>query len=226
MAGKQGRRAKRRKPKQSYEELQSAISKKENTKQFMSRFNQELYEELEADFNLLIKSTVADLTSDAQRGGYSPVLTGFFASNWKAGIKPVEKIETTKDTEWESIKTTTKKIGGRRKTVLAMGQSPLIKQRHVVPNFQLKQKVYIGNSAKYATYALMSRKSKLISYAQGGGGGTTNLNKRIEEIMTDRKANIRIGAGVVGGMFFSRLRTSYEPGYAPRTGYIPTRGSS
>ena len=107
MAGKQGRRAKRRKPKQSYASLQESISKRETAKDFVENFAQDLYDELEADFNLLIKTTVADLTSDAQKGGYSPVLTGFFASNWKAGPAPIVKDQTPKDTKWERIKTTT-----------------------------------------------------------------------------------------------------------------------
>jgi len=225
MAGKQGRRAKRRKPKETYSELQAKIAKKEKPKQFVNRFKKDLYAELEADFNQLIKTTVADLTSDAQQGGYSPVLTGFFASNWKAGINPIPKDEVPAGTEWEKVKTTTIRVGTKRKTVLAMGQSPLIKQRHIVPEFKLNQRVYIGSAAKYASYALMSRKSKLVSYAQGGAG-TTNINKRIGEIMTDRKVETRIGAGVRGGIMTGRFRRKFEPGYSPQTKYIPTKGSS
>ena len=216
------RRAKRRKPKQSYAELRASISTRETVKDFVDNFTQDLYDEIEADFNLLIKTTVADLTSDSQYGGYSPVLTGFFASNWKAGVKPIDKTETPKGTEWESIKKKTIRVGGKTKTVLAPGYTPLIKQIHVVPDFKLKQRVYIGSAAKYASYALLSRKSKLPSYTQGGAG-LTNLNKRIEEIMTDRKADIRVGAGVRGGMFTGRFRRNFEPGYRPQTQYIPLK---
>jgi hypothetical protein len=216
------RRAKRRKPKQSYAELRASISTRETVKDFVDNFTQDLYDEIEADFNLLIKTTVADLTSDSQHGGYSPVLTGFFASNWKAGVKPIDKTETPKGTEWESIKKKTIRVGGKTKTVLAPGYTPLIKQIHVVPDFKLKQRVYIGSAAKYASYALLSRKSKLPSYTQGGAG-LTNLNKRIEEIMTDRKADIRVGAGVRGGMFTGRFRRNFEPGYRPQTQYIPLK---
>ena len=216
------RRAKRRKPKQSYAELRASISTRETVKDFVDNFTQDLYDEIEADFNLLIKTTVADLTSDSQHGGYSPVLTGFFASNWKAGVKPIDKTETPKGTEWESIKKKTIRVGGKTKTVLAPGYTPLIKQIHVVPDFKLKQRVYIGSAAKYASYALLSRKSKLPGYTQGGAG-LTNLNKRIEEIMTDRKADIRVGAGVRGGMFTGRFRRKFEPGYRPQTQYIPLK---
>jgi len=216
------RRAKRRKPKQSYASLQASISKRETAKDFVENLAGDLYAELEADFNLLIKTTVADLTSDGQKGGYSPVLTGFFASNWKAGVKPIDKTETPKGTEWESIKKKTIRVGGKTKTVLAPGYTPLIKQRHVIPGFRLDQRVYIGSAAKYASYALLSRKSKLPSYTQGGAD-STNLNKRIEEIMTDRKADIRVGAGVRGGMFTGRIRRKFEPGYRPQTQYIPLK---
>ena len=218
------RRARRRKSKQSYGELQAALSAKERP---IEDLESDLYAEIEADFNLLIKATVADLTSDAAKGGYSPVLTGFFASNWKAGTSAISKTENVRGTEWERIKNRTKtiKIGSKTKTVLASGQSSLIKQRHSVPEFSLKNRVFIGNAAKYSSYALMSPKSRLVAYLSGGGGGTTSINQRIDEIMTDRKASIKIGAGVEGGAFFGRLRTKSEPGFTPRTGYTSTQGS-
>ena len=59
------RRAKRRKPKQSYAELQASISKRSTAKEFVDNLSEDLYAELEADFNQLIKTTVADLTSDS-----------------------------------------------------------------------------------------------------------------------------------------------------------------
>jgi len=216
------RRARRRKSKQSYGELQAALSAKERP---IEDLESDLYAEIEADFNLLIKATVADLTSDAAKGGYSPVLTGFFASNWKAGTSAISKTENIKGTEWDKIRKKTIKIGTKTKTVLASGQSPLIKQRHSVPEFSLKNRVFIGNAAKYSSYALMSPKSRLVAYLSGGGGGTTSINQRIDEIMTDRKASIKIGAGVEGGAFFGRLRTKSEPGFTPRTGYTSTQGS-
>ena len=222
------RRARRRKSSQSYGELQAALSAKERP---IENLESDLYAEIEADFNLLIKATVADLTSDAAKGGYSPVLTGFFASNWKAGTSAIGKTEKINGTQWERIKDKTKtiKIGGKTKTVLAAGQSPLIKQRHSVPEFSLKNRVFIGNAAKYSSYALMSPKSRLVAYLSGGGGGTTSINQRIDEIMTDRKASIKIGAGVRDEGVVASLRSKYEPGYnppPPRTGYSFTKGSS
>ena len=85
------RSARKRKPKQSYAELQAALSRKETPDKFMSNIEEELYAEIEADFNLLNQTTVSDLTSNATKGGYSPVLTGFFASNWKAGTKQITR---------------------------------------------------------------------------------------------------------------------------------------
>ena len=220
------RRARRRKSSQSYGELQAALSAKERP---IENLESDLYAEIEADFNLLIKATVADLTSDATKGGYSPVLTGFFASNWKAGTSAISKTENIKGTEWDKIRKKTIKIGTKTKTVLAPGQSSLIKQRHSVPEFSLKNRVFIGNAAKYSSYALMSPKSRLPAYLSGGGGGTTSINQRIDEIMTDRKASIKIGAGVRDEGVVASLRIKYEPGYnppPPRTGYSFTKGSS
>ena len=54
------RRARRRKPKQSYAELQAALSRKETPEKFMSNIEEDLYAEIEADFNLLIQTTVSD----------------------------------------------------------------------------------------------------------------------------------------------------------------------
>jgi len=213
------RRAGRRKPKQSYAELQAALSRKETPGKFMSDIQKDLYADIEADFNLLIQTTVSDLTSDATKGGYSPVLTGFFASNWKANKRPINRTETPKGTEWERIRKTTKTIGKKKETILAAGQTPLIKQRHEVPEFKLKDRVYIGSAVKYAPYALMSPKSRLINYV-AGGGGTASLNQRINEIMTDKKADIRIGRGVYGGKQLYNLRkiTEVKPP-SPRVGY-------
>ena len=43
--------------------------------------------------------------------------------------------------------------------------------------------------------------------------------------MTDRKADVRIGGNVFGGIETARLRREYEPGFRPRTGYKKTQGS-
>jgi hypothetical protein len=219
------RRARRRKPKQSYAELQAALSRKETPDKFMSNIEKDLYAEIEDDFNLLIQATISDLTSDADEGGYSPVLTGFFASNWKANKRPINRTETLKGTAWENIRKTTRVIGGKKTTVLSPGYEPIIEQRHAVPEFKLKDRVYIGSAVKYAPYAAMSPKSKLLNYISGGGGGTASLNQRLNEIMTDKKADVRIGGNVFGGIETARLRREYEPGFRPRTGYEKTQGS-
>ena len=213
------RSARKRKPKQSYAELQAALSRKETPDKFMSNIEEELYAEIEADFNLLIQTTVSDLTSNAQDGGYSPVLTGFFASNWKANKRPINRTETPKGTAWENIRKTTRVIGGKKTTVLSPGYEPIIEQRHAVPEFKLKDRVYIGSAVKYAPYAAMSPKSDLLNYISGAVGGTASLNQRLNEIMTDRKADVRIGGNVFGGIGTARLRKEYEPDFRPRTGY-------
>ena len=51
----------------------------------------ELESELTVCFNNLANAVVKDLTSDStsSKGGYSPVLTGFVASSWKASSSTI-----------------------------------------------------------------------------------------------------------------------------------------
>ena len=55
--------------------------------------------------------------------------------------------------------------------------------RHYVPKrFRLNQSTYIGNTARYTEWALVSRKSRLVEYILGAGG----LSEKIDRIFTDK----------------------------------------
>ena len=59
-------------------------------KAFAKMIEDDLTDEIEIQLNSFVRSVVSDLTSDGQKRGVSPVLTGFFASSWKAGLnRPV-----------------------------------------------------------------------------------------------------------------------------------------
>ena len=148
-------------------------------------------EEIEAQFNGFIRAVVSDLTSDGSKNGVSPVLTGFFASSWKASLnRPDRKDRRENFPEWNRIKYTHTK-----NPRLLPGFKPLIRQRHPVPNdISIKKSVFIGNTAKYAPYALYSRKSQVFPYLAGGAGRfNEGLSQKIDRIFTDKQPDIRVG---------------------------------
>ncbi len=55
-------------------------------KAFSKMIEDDLTDEIEVQLNSFVRSVISDLTSDGQKRGVSPVLTGFFASSWKAGL--------------------------------------------------------------------------------------------------------------------------------------------
>ena len=168
----------------------------QKAKDFAKGIGDDLRDEVEVQLNGFVRAVVSDLTSDAKKGGVSPVLTGFFASSWKAGLtRPRRTDERESFTPWSNIKTTTIKVGGRSKTVLAPGQKPYIKQRHSVPtNFRINQPVFIGNTSKYAPEAVLSPKSQVNAYLFGGSGGfKEGLNQKIDRFFTDKRPDIRVG---------------------------------
>ncbi len=180
----------------------------QKAKDFAQGIGDDLRDEIEVQLNGFVRSVVSDLTSDGKKGGVSPVLTGFFASSWKAGLtRPNRNEERESFTPWSNIKTTTIKVGGKSKTVLASGQKPYIKQRHSVPtNFTLNKSVFIGNTAKYAPEAILSPKSQVFAYLAGGSGSfKEGLTQKIDRFFTDKRPDIRVGGDVD-----SASRISYQ----------------
>ena len=153
-----------------------------NSGDLTSALERDLQNTITQDLNDLVAATVADLSVQS----VSPVLTGFFASSWKASSSPVRPVEKRENfPKWAGIKYTHTK-----KPRLLPGFSPLIEPRHPVRNtFRLNQSVFIGNTAKYTPYALVSPKAKIISFLQGPNG----LNAMINTFMSDKKTDIRVG---------------------------------
>jgi hypothetical protein len=143
----------------------------------------ELESELTVCFNNLANAVVKDLTSDSTKGGYSPVLTGFVASSWKASSSPVSYNENVYGySPWNALKI---------KAIKKQPFTPKIEQRHQIPKFTLKQTMYIANTANYIPYAFASGKNKVPHYIHGGA-----LAKTVDRIFTDKKGALTQGTTV------------------------------
>ena len=156
------------------------MARQKDAKGFAKDLKEDLLKEIEVQLNQLIRTTLNDLTKGINNSPVSPILTGFFASSWKASTGRINQIDRRENfPAWAKIQTTF--IGG--KTVLAPGYSPRIKARHYVPRkFRIGESIGIGNTAEYTEEALQSKKSKLIEYILGNSG----LDARIDQIFSDK----------------------------------------
>lgn len=143
------------------------------------------------DLNEFVREIHMGLSKDP---GPTPVLTGFMASHWKAGTRPIRLSDTKVGTKWDMP---TKK-GPMGRPVLAEGYSPIVEPVYwVKERFKINQKIYIGNTAEYTAVALGppgdpnwgSRQNGIPTYIQG------RLKGKVKEIFTDKKPKIRVASG-------------------------------
>ena len=155
------------------------MARQKDAKGFMKDMEKEILQQIEVQLNQLVKETVNDLTFGNKGKAVSPVLTGFFASSWKATTGNITQKDRREDfPAWAKIQTTS--VGGR--TVLAPGYSPRLKVRHYIPRkFRIGEEVSIGNTAEYTEEALLSKKNRLIEYILGGDG----LDEKVNRIFSD-----------------------------------------
>jgi hypothetical protein len=209
---KKGRAAKSRRANQkSYTEMKA--------EDFGNAIYEELGETIDFQLNGFVKSVVNDLTTSYAKKGVSPVLTGFFASSWKADIRRIDRTDYKEDfPEWKRIKY--KFDPATRTTKLLPGYKPLIKQRHTVPTiFTRKKPVFIGNTTRYAPFAVISKKARINEYLQGGGVGGDSMAKKIDRFFSDKRPDIRIVNDVRFGKAIHDRRMENEPGYDPQVSY-------
>ena len=166
-------------------------------KAFSKMIEDDLTDDIEADLNSFVAAVISDLTSDGEKRGVSPVLTGFFASSWKASSNRPAYNDVIQG-KWARLKKVRVRRGDVVTTELAPGVKPIIEQRHPVPkDLKINKTVFIGNTAKYTPKALLSPKSQLFSYILGGSGTfREGLEQKIDRIFTDKKPDMRIGADV------------------------------
>lgn len=175
----------------------------------IKHMKKDLMNRLTDDLNGLVQVALEELAKEE----VSPVLTGFFASSWKASTtRPRARDERERFSPWDKIQTVTMK-GGYVK--LAPGERPIIQPRHAIPTFKLNQNVFIGNTTKYASDALASPKSQILGFVQG------EMRDLVKSVFSDAKnrSRIRIATqqqttGSGGGLFnllgADRNYVSYE----------------
>jgi len=145
---------------------------------------------LDQAFNKLIRTTMRRLATKKR----SPVDTGFFASSWQASTSPVDpKDEISEFAPWSELK------AARTAAFFAGLNKPndyVIEPRFYPPErqYSYKQRVYIGNSAKYALYALED--GRVQRFIQG-----PEMAKLVKDAFNERKARISVaGSQNVGAI--------------------------
>ena len=150
----------------------------------------DLEAQLNRDFNTVIRKAHRSLGTKK----HSPVYTGFFASSWKvANTPPKAKDDILKFKPWSEIKRQSK---GKRPS------NPKVQPRFKVSRtFNIKKTVFIGNTVKYASYALEG--GKIQNFIQG------RMGQIIKENMKEKK----------GKLFLLGKETGAFGGVAPGIGY-------
>jgi len=147
----------------------------------------DLEAQLNRDFNTVIRKAHKSLGTKT----HSPVRTGFFASSWKvANTPPKAKDDILKFNPWAEMK---------RKESLAFFKkdrgfkhSPKIQPRFkVTRTFNIKKTVFIGNTVKYAAYALEG--GKIQNFVQG------RMGQIIKENMKEKKGKLFLLGKETGG---------------------------
>ena len=166
----------------------------------IKHMKKDLMARLEDDLNGLIQIALDELATPE----VSPVLTGFFASSWKAATsRPRARDERENFSPWDKIETVTMPSGYVK---LASGSQPIIQPRYSVPRFKLNQSVFIGNTVKYASDALASPKNNISNYVQG------ELKDLVKYVFSDKKSPTRIRVASGQGSGGRNLFNLFSPG--------------
>ena len=157
----------------------------------------DLEAQLNRDFNTVIRKAHRSLGTKK----HSPVRTGFFASSWKvANTPPKAKDDILKFNPWAEMKR--KESLAFFKKDRSFKHSPKIQPRFkVTRTFNIKKTVFIGNTVKYAAYALEG--GKIQNFVQG------RMGQIIKENMKEKK----------GKLFLLGKETGGFGGVAPGIGY-------
>ena len=143
---------------------------------------------MQESFNRLILTIMRRLATKKR----SPVYTGFFASSWKVSKsrpRPTHKVEDYEP--WATIK--------KEKRRRFPGFTPRIEPRFDIPSFTSDDTIFIGNTTKYARYAL-ERPSQIVSYLGG--------IKAIASTIFNAKDGISLrvaGSGTARGSRYQRI---------------------
>jgi len=166
----------------------------------IKHMKKDLMNRLEDDLNGLIQIALDELATPE----VSPVLTGFFASSWKAATsRPRARDERENFSPWDKIETVTMPSGYVK---LASGSQPIIQPRHSVPRFKLNQSLFIGNTVKSASAALASPQNNISNYVQG------EFKDLVKYVFSDKKSPTRIRVASGQGSGGRNLFNLFSPG--------------
>ena len=140
----------------------------------------DLEAQLNRDFNTVIRKTHRSLGTKT----HSPVRTGFFASSWKVANTPPKAKDDVKNFKpWSNIKLAFDKGGDSWKPAGSRPSNPKVQPRFkVTRTFNIKKTVFIGNTVKYASYALEG--GKIQNFVQG------RMGQIIKENMKEKKGKL------------------------------------
>ena len=150
---------------------------------------------LQQSYNRLINTIMRRLATKKR----SPVFTGFFASSWKADTSPIQ----SKDkliSPWLEL--------SKKKWTDPSNKEYKIEPRFYPPDkmYNYRKRVYIGNTAEYAIYALED--GRIQQFVQG-----SEMKSLVDAAFKERKARISVGSRQATGAFGStagKIYTSYS----------------
>ena len=137
----------------------------------------ELKDQLNRDLNIFVRQALVKLSRE--QDPYSPIDTGFFASSWKASrTRPRPQDARESFAPWSNIKPTRK---GQKSSEARIEPRFIDKINY---NFNIYEKVFIGNTSKYAAFALASDRSRLVRYFKA------DIKQDIDSIFKEKKPKI------------------------------------
>tara|TARA_B100002019_G_scaffold276665_1_gene275686 strand:- start:63 stop:569 length:507 start_codon:yes stop_codon:yes gene_type:complete len=164
-------------------------------KNVAKQIEDEVEAHLQQSYNRLIATIMRRLATKKR----SPVYTGFFASSWKADTSPIKANDELEE-PWLGL--------SKAKWNDKANKNYKIDPRFYPPNkaFNYKRRVYIGNTAKYAVYALES--GKVQQFVQG-----PEMKKLVDEAFKERTPKISVGGRQGIGTFGTQAGKIYT-GYS------------
>tara|TARA_R100000278_G_scaffold2965_1_gene5632 strand:- start:4520 stop:5089 length:570 start_codon:yes stop_codon:yes gene_type:complete len=139
----------------------------------------DIQDQFDRDYNTFLKQVLIRLSSDKKESSYSPIDTGFFASSWTVGrSRPVPQERRENVAPWSNIKANRK---GKR-SPQAVVQPRYINR--VNYNFKIYENIFIGNTTKYAAFALASPRNHIVRYFKN------DFRMDMDKIFRDKKSKI------------------------------------
>ena len=163
------------------------------------RVSEQIKAEVEAhiqqSYNRLINTIMRRLATKKR----SPVFTGFFASSWKADTSPIQS-EDKLISPWLEL--------SKKKWTDPSNKEYKIEPRFYPPDkmYNYRKRVYIGNTAEYAIYALED--GRIQQFVQG-----SEMKALVDAAFKERKAKISVGSRLATGTFGSTAGKIYT-GYS------------